>query len=193
MSLLIHDQPLPYVRQLPERAVDAVALVVIHCTELPTLANAREYGEKVLYESGCGNSGHYYIDRDGAIYRYVPATRVAHHVRGYNETSIGIELVNRGRYPHWWDSRHQRMTEAYPTAQIDALCNLLKQLGQGFPNLRQIAGHEDLDTALLPATDDPSVQVNRKLDPGPLFPWSGVLAESTLTRIVAAQVNAGTP
>jgi N-acetylmuramoyl-L-alanine amidase len=50
-----------------------VELVVIHCTELPDLAIAREYGERALYDNGTGNSGHYYIDRDGAIYRYVPA------------------------------------------------------------------------------------------------------------------------
>jgi N-acetylmuramoyl-L-alanine amidase len=156
MSMLtIHDRPLPYVTKLPERAASTVTLVVIHCTELPDLAMAREYGEKVLYESGAGNSGHYYIDRDGSVYRYVPGTRVAHHVRGYNPPSIGIELVNRGRYPDWFDSRRQTMTEPYAEAQI----------------------------ASLPASDDPSKEVPRKLDPGPLFPWSEVLAGSGLTRV----------
>ncbi|MEO7066590.1 MAG: N-acetylmuramoyl-L-alanine amidase [Rhodanobacter sp.] len=182
MPLLIHDQPLPYVAQLPERVIGAVELVVIHCTELPTLANAREYGEKALYEDGCGNSGHYYVDRDGSIYCYVAGTRIAHHVRGHNDPSIGIELVNRGRYPHWWDSRAQRMTEPYPAGQINALGDLLTQLCRDFPNLRWIAGHEDLDTAMLPATDDATVQVHRKLDPGPMFPWTEVLAGSPLTR-----------
>ncbi len=45
MSPTLHEQPLPYVDILPERPVDAVELVVIHCTELPDLATAREYGE----------------------------------------------------------------------------------------------------------------------------------------------------
>jgi len=53
-------------------------------------------------------------------------------------------------------------------------------------SLSQIAGHEDLDTARLPATDDPSVVVPRKLDPGPLFPWNEVLPGSGLTRIRAS-------
>src|SRR6185437_11472729 len=70
-TLAILDQPLPYAAKLPERPAAAVTLVVIHCTELPDLATAREYGEKVLYDSGAGNSGHYYVDRDGAVYRYV--------------------------------------------------------------------------------------------------------------------------
>lgn len=185
MSLNIHEQPLPYVDLLPERAAAAVELVVIHCTELPDLATAREYGERPLHASGTGNSGHYYIDRDGAVHRYVPGSRVANHVRGHNPNSIGIELVNRGRYPHWWDSRHQQMTEPYPTAQIDALRALLAQLRLDFLGLRRIAGHEELDTALMPASDDGSLQVRRKLDPGPCFPWHTVLADSGLIRLGA--------
>ena len=183
--LTIHDQPLPYVSHLPERPAGAVTLVVIHCTELPDLASARRYGEMPLYDNGTGNSGHYYIDRDGTVYRYVPGTRIANHVRGHNPQSIGIELVNRGRYPHWWDSHHQQMTEPYTAAQISALRALLAQLRQDFPNLRQIAGHEDLDTALMPASNDPALQIHRKLDPGPLFPWATVLDGSGLTRIGA--------
>ncbi|MBA2079089.1 N-acetylmuramoyl-L-alanine amidase [Rhodanobacter sp. PCA2] len=188
--LAIHDQPLPYVAKLPERPAAAVTLAVIHCTELPDLAAAREYGEKVLYDSGAGNSGHYYIDRDGAVYRYVPGTRTANHVRGWNPQSIGIELVNTGRYPDWFDSRRQTMTEPYTAAQIAALRALLAQLRTEFPNLHEIAGHEDLDTARVPASDDPGRTVARKLDPGPLFPWDQVLAGSGLQRIAAASTAA---
>lgn len=183
MSLTIRDQLLPYVDRLAERSPEAITRVVIHCTELPDLATAREYGEKILHESGTGNSGHYYVDRDGAVYRYVPATRVAHHVRGHNPHSIGIELVNLGRYPHWWDSRHQAMNETYPAAQIAALRELLVQLREAFPALHEIAGHEDLDTTRLPASDDPAQQVPRKRDPGPRFPWDLVLEDSGLTRV----------
>jgi N-acetylmuramoyl-L-alanine amidase len=189
MNPSIHDQPLPYVDLLPERPALAVELVVIHCTELPDLAMAREYGEKVLHASGAGNSGHYYIDRDGAIYRYVPATRVANHVRGHNPNSIGIELVNRGRYPRWWDSRHQQMEEPYADAQIAALNALLEQLRVEFPNLRHIAGHEELDTALIPASDDPALEVHRKLDPGPLFPWDAIVPASGLRRLVLSRMS----
>ena len=186
MTVNVIDQPLPYVPLLPERPASAVEMVVVHCTELPDLATAREYGERVLYESGAGASGHYYIDRDGSIYRYVPGTRVAHHVRGHNPNSIGIELVNLGRYPDWWHAGRQTMTEPYPAAQLAALRALLAQLRQDYPQLRLIAGHEDLDLARLPATDDPSVEVPRKLDPGPMFPWAEVLDGSGLQRITAA-------
>ena len=183
MSLSIKERPLPYADALPERAAEDVELLVIHCTELPDMATARRYGEKVVHASGTGNSGHYYIDRDGTISCYVPGTRIANHVRGHNPYSIGIELVNLGRYPDWWDSRHQSMSEPYRASQISALRELVDYLRGEFPNLRKIAGHEDLDTDMMQASDDPSLQVRRKLDPGVMFPWADIMQGSQLTRI----------
>ncbi|MCB1567633.1 MAG: N-acetylmuramoyl-L-alanine amidase [Xanthomonadales bacterium] len=179
----IHDWPLPYVSALGQRAISAVDLLVIHCTELPDLATTREYGERVLYESGTGNSGHYYIERGGRVHRFVPNERIAHHVRGYNDRAIGIELLNTGRWPNWLDSRHQAMKEAYPATQIDALVRLIQQLRGELPSLRWIAGHEDLDRARVPASDDASILVPRKRDPGPLFPWHQVMQSMDLSRL----------
>jgi N-acetylmuramoyl-L-alanine amidase len=181
------DAPLPYVARLQPRPLAEATLVVLHCTELPDLATAREYGERVLYpESGTGNSGHFYIDRDGTVQRWVPEDRIAHHVRGHNPHSVGIELVNRGRWPRWLDAAHQAMDEPYPDAQVEALIALLAQLRATLPALREIAGHEDLDRDQVPATDDPSVLVPRKRDPGPRFPWDRVLAAVPLRRVGAA-------
>ncbi len=180
----VQIDPLPYELKLDARPLSQIDLIVIHCTETPTLASAREFGERVLYAgSGTGNSGHYYIDRDGRTVLYVRPDRVAHHVRGYNPRSIGIELVNTGRYPHWRDSTHQAMNEPYPEAQIAALLALLKQLQREFPNVRYIAGHEDLDREMEQALDDPKVQVPRKRDPGPLFPWQRVMERIELERL----------
>lgn len=181
--LASRDEFLPYVERLQARELADVDLVVIHCTELPDLATAREYGERIVHASGTGNSGHYYIDRDGSAIRYVPEERVAHHVRGRNDHSIGIELVNTGRFPDWYDSRQQAMTEPYPDVQIDALIALLAHLRATLPNLARIAGHEDLDTEIVAASDNPALRVPRKLDPGPLFPWSRVQAACGLQRI----------
>jgi N-acetylmuramoyl-L-alanine amidase len=189
-ALTIIEQALPYVDKLQARDPADIELVVIHCTELPDLASAREYGERSVHPSGTGNSGHYYIDRDGTVLRYVPEDRVAHHVRGRNEHSIGIELINSGRWPGWFDSRHQVMTEPYPDAQIDALLALLAHLRATLPNLRNIAGHEDLDTDTLPASDDAALRIQRKLDPGPMFPWTRMAAECGLMRHTAAGCGA---
>ncbi|HEY1136975.1 MAG TPA: N-acetylmuramoyl-L-alanine amidase [Xanthomonadaceae bacterium] len=172
----VEIDPLPYEQKLDARPLSQIDLVVVHCTETPTLASAREFGERVLYEgSGTGNSGHYYIDRDGRVLLYVRPDRIAHHVRGHNPRSIGIELVNTGRYPHWRDSKHQAMDEPYPEAQVAALIALLAHLQAQFSSVKFIAGHEDLDREMEPALDDPAVQVPRKRDPGPLFPWERIM------------------
>lgn len=183
-SPALRIDPLPYEDDLQMRTLSQVDLVVVHCTELPDLATARAYGERVLYpESGTGNSGHWYIDRDGDTVRYVRPDRIAHHVRGYNPRSVGVELVNTGRFPHWHDSRHQAMGEPYPQPQIDALVALLLQLQGELPALRFIAGHDDIDTSEVAASDDGTLHVRRKRDPGPLFPWAEVLSQIDLQRL----------
>ena len=179
----IRPWPLPYAQRLDARPLAYVDLVVIHCTELPDLALAREYGERVLYDTGTGNSGHYYIDRDGSLHEFVAPDRVAHHTRGYNERSVGIELVNAGRYPDWLDSRRQAMDEPYTDAQIDALLALLRHLAATLPALEFIAGHEDLDQTRVVSSDNLEALVFRKRDPGPRFPWSRVLDAVPLARI----------
>lgn len=179
----IVERLLPYADRLAPRAPETIACVVVHCTELPDLATAREYGERIVHDSGTGNSGHYYVDRDGRIERWVPDDRIAHHVRDCNTDSIGIELVNAGRWPHWYDSRRQQPHDAYPEVQIDALVALLHDLRRRLPNLSRIAGHEDLDRSVVAASDAPGRQVRRKIDPGPLFPWAQVLAATGLPRM----------
>jgi N-acetylmuramoyl-L-alanine amidase len=178
---LIKLRPLAYARHLQGRANESIDLLVIHCTELPDLAMAREYGERILYpKSNSGNSGHFYVDKNGAIEQWVAPEFIAHHVRGFNQRSIGIELVNLGRYPDWFHSTSQQMTEPYPEVQLAALLNLIAELRSTLPSLRWICGHAQLDTEQVSAFDQPMVQVQRKLDPGPCFPWPRVLKECGL-------------
>ena len=179
---------LPYASKLEMRDIGAIQLIVVHCTELPSLQIARQFGEQAPYPSGTGNSGHYYIDRDGSTQEYVPIDRIAHHTRGWNPKSIGIELINLGRYPNWLDSRSQQMTEPYPPAQIEALVELIADLRRRCAALTDIAGHEDLDLTEVPASDDANLVVRRKRDPGPMFPWAEVIARCGLRRRMAAQL-----
>jgi N-acetylmuramoyl-L-alanine amidase len=180
-ALPIHRDHLPYASALASRSLDQIDLAVIHCTELPDLAMSRAFGERIQYaESGTGNSGHYYVEQSGRVEEWVPPDRVAHHVRGYNERSVGIELVNRGRFPDWFDSRRQTMSEPYPGEQIASLIALLALLQLRLPALRWIAGHEALDVSRVESSDQPSIRVCRKRDPGILFPWNKVLAAVAL-------------
>lgn len=188
----ITDRPLPYVDRLDVRTLAAIRLIVIHCTELPDLQTARDYGERLVYSSGTGNSGHFYIDRDGSIECWVPEERIAHHVRDHNADTLGIELVNAGRWPDWYDSRRQRITESYPPVQIAALVALIDTLKSRLPQLAALAGHEDLDDSRIAASDDPTLTVKRKLDPGPLFPWLDVIAAAGLPRVIFADLASTT-
>lgn len=176
-------KPLSYADRLQARSLDDIVMVVVHATELPDLATAREYGERIHYpQSGTGNSGHFYIDRDGTVEQWVPLVRIAHHVAGHNANSVGIELVNLGRYPNWLDSRHQHWQEESTGNQVEALIGLLRSLRSELPKLRCIAGHDELDRREVEASDDPGLRVRRKLDPGPDFPWSRVVDGSGLAR-----------
>lgn len=188
MSLKVRQRPLSYAQRLESRRTEDIKLVVIHCTELPDLAMARVYGEKVLYpETQSGNSGHFYVDRDGRVEQWVPPGRIAHHVRGFNPSSIGVELVNTGRYPDWFLSAHQQMTEPYPDLQIKALVDLINHLQTELPGLKNVAGHEDLDTGMIPSEDKPDIMIRRKLDPGLLFPWSGLMKQISLHRFIVEE------
>jgi N-acetylmuramoyl-L-alanine amidase len=180
----IRKRPLPYETKLRQRQSGSIDLVVIHCTELPDLEAARRFGERIHYpQTGSGNSGHFYVDRDGCIEQWVDVCRTAHHTRGFNERSIGIELVNLGRYPDWLHSGRQLMREPYAASQIDSLIGLIECLCSTLHGLHWIAGHEDLDTARVLSTNDPEQKVRRKLDPGPLFPWNHVLSSLPLHRL----------
>lgn len=185
----IYQNPISYTNRLESRFVEYIKLIVVHCTELPDMQMARLWGEKILHsESQTGNSGHYYINRDGGIEQWVPLDRVAHHVRGFNPKSVGIELVNSGRYPDWFRSDHQTMTEPYPDIQIKALAKLLDYLQQRLSGLIHIAGHEDLDVEMLASEDRPDIEIRRKVDPGPLFPWPVILNGVSLKRVTVEDV-----
>lgn len=174
---------LPYNKKLKSRRLSDIEMVVIHCTELNDIKTARVYGEKIHYDSGTGNSGHYYIAKSGKTFQWVENDRIAHHVKDHNKNSIGIELDNLGRYPNWHQTNAQVMHDKYPKIQIDALLSLIMQLQKQCPNLKYITGHEDLDTRLIQSENDPEVYIRRKMDPGKLFPWAQIMQKISLINI----------
>lgn len=113
---------------------------------------------------GDGVSSHYLIGETPAtIYRLVDEDRRAWHAGDsqwngrtwLNSSSIGIELINRG----YSEDQRGRLWYPYSEQQIDALIVLLKDIMQRH-GLKPgaIVGHSD-------------IAPQRKVDPGPLFPW----------------------
>lgn len=109
-------------------------------------------------------SSHYLIDENPAtIYRLVEEDRRAWHAgesswqgRTYvNGISIGIELVHKG----FIETPEGRRWYPWEQKQIDNLIILLKDILQRHDLApEQVVGHSD-------------VAPQRKVDPGPLFPW----------------------
>ncbi|KGC03311.1 N-acetylmuramoyl-L-alanine amidase AmiD [Burkholderia multivorans] len=96
------------------------------------------------------------------VYQLVPEAQRAWHagVSAWQQTtelnaaSIGIENVNRGPL-----DPQQRTWQPYPPEQVDALIRLSKDIvaRYGIAPTR-VVGHSD-------------IAPQRKIDPGPLFPW----------------------
>ncbi|WP_394559962.1 N-acetylmuramoyl-L-alanine amidase [Aquipseudomonas alcaligenes] len=119
-------------------------------------------------------SAHYLIDDGSAkVYRLVAEDRRAWHAGDsqwqgrtwLNASTIGIELVNQG----YFQGPAGRYWQPYGEAQIEALIVLLKDLVKRHQlPIDSIIGHSD-------------IAPQRKVDPGPLFPWKR-LADAGLIR-----------
>ncbi len=149
---------------LPARSVDSrIRFLVMHYTEIGEAPSLR-----VLTQENV--SAHYVVPdaprtERGApvVYQLVPESERAWHAgvsawqgaTELNGVSIGIENVNRGPI----DTPHGRMWAPYPPAQVDAIVRLAKDIVARYriPPTR-VVGHSD-------------IAPQRKIDPGPLFPW----------------------
>jgi N-acetylmuramoyl-L-alanine amidase len=141
-----------------------VEFVVLHYT-----STGNEASLKIL--SQLNVSSHYLITREPRprVYQLVDESRRAWHAglsewygrTDMNSASIGIEIVNNGNEDGSW--------EPYTPEQIDTLVALLKDIGARHQiKPANIIGHSD-------------IAAQRKIDPGPLFPW-GQLAVLGLGR-----------
>lgn len=158
-SLSAVDCPSP--RHTERRGDGRVRYLILHYTDLATVEDSLACLAGESGEVSC----HYLIDSDGTLYGIVPEDRRAWHAgqsywageRDLNSHSIGIELQYRpgvdGDYP------------PFPAVQIETLIPLAKTImaRHGIPP-SGVLGHSD-------------IAPDRKLDPGPAFPWDQLAAE----------------
>lgn len=153
----------------PERSVRAssqdsrVQYIVLHYT-------SSNLAESLATLSRGQVSSHYLIGEDGHVWQLVDDHARAWHAgesqwqgRTYlNATSLGIELVNLG---YTDEADGTRRWHAYDPRQIRALKALLAELLQRHQlSPERVLGHSD-------------IAPGRKVDPGPLFPWTELAAE----------------
>ena len=149
-----------------------VQFLVIHFTSEPF-----EPSLKILTQGPV--SSHYLVDIDPpVIYRLVDEDRRAWHAglsswqgnTNLNSASIGIEIVNTGL-----DKATGRWAE-YPEPQVRAVLELVRDIVKRH-RIRpdRIVGHSD-------------IAPQRKVDPGPRFPWKRLADEGLIPWPDAAKV-----
>ncbi len=151
----------------PSRAtVDAI---IVHTTGGPECRKGQvDFGTagtvnsmKSYFEQHAELGIHYLVGRDGQVAKSIPEGQVANHAIGWNERSIGVELINKG------DGK-----DPFPEAQIGALVGLIKEIRQRHRiDIANIKGHTEVDQRTFECGGK---KVKTKQDPGPLFPWDRV-------------------
>lgn len=151
--------------------------LIIHYTAEPLDRSIRILTEQRV-------SSHYLVSDETRprIYRLVDEDRRAWHAgvshwAGHgmlNGNSIGIEIVNLGNRPRP-DATHE--FQPYPPAQIEAVVELVRDIVKRhqIPPHR-VLGHSD-------------IAPQRKIDPGPLFPWKRLADEGLVVWPDAARVQ----
>ncbi len=175
--------PLP--RELAiDRSIQAVSqssrveFIVLHYTSAPTERSLTLLSRHRV-------SSHYLITDhpEPRIYQLVDENQRAWHAGAsswygrswLNASSIGVEIVNAGG--SYAPSGETTDWAAYSDAQIEALGLLLKDIAQRHDIApHNIVGHSDISP-------------QRKVDPGPLFPWKK-LAQDGLGRWYDEQLAA---
>lgn len=114
--------------------------IVIHCSYTPS---SMDIGLKEIdtwhRERGWWGIGyHYVIRRDGTIEHGRPFDTIGAHVRGHNDSSIGICVVGGA------SNSVDKAEDNFTVNQGIALHELLQQLCQIYPEA-QVVGHKDLD------------------------------------------------
>lgn len=170
------------VRRLPidttyhARSQDSrVQYLILHCTE-------EDWATSLKLLSEGEYSSHYLVrDQPARIYQLVPESRRAFHAGAsswkgqstLNAASIGIEIVNRGVNA----APGQAPNPPYSDAQMDAVVALVKDLVRRHgiaPD--HILGHSD-------------IAPQRKVDPGPSFPWKRLADEGLIPWPAAGSVT----
>ena len=128
--------------------------IIIHYTGMQSKIESIKRLSNPKHKVSC----HFLIDRQGLITKMVNEDKIAWHAgksrwkkyKNLNESSIGIELVNRG---------HEFGYEKFTNIQIKNLIKLCLNMKKKYRiNNQNILGHSDISPL-------------RKQDPGEKFPW----------------------
>ena len=136
------------------RSSKDIRFLIIHYTGMQSARVSMDRLKNPNSKVSC----HYFINRNGNIYKMVDDNKIAWHagkskwknIRNLNKCSIGIEIQNKG---HFIDYQN------FPKKQISSLIVLIKSLLKKYKIKKcNVLGHSDIAPL-------------RKKDPGEKFPW----------------------
>tara|TARA_B100001564_G_scaffold266644_1_gene228214 strand:+ start:102 stop:809 length:708 start_codon:yes stop_codon:yes gene_type:complete len=137
------------------RSLKDIRFLIIHYTGMQSARVSMNRLKNTKFKVSC----HYFIERNGTIYRMVNDNQIAWHagkskwkdINNLNKHSIGIEIQNKG---------HKIKYQNFTKNQISSLITLLKTLMKKYKIKKEnVLGHSDIAPL-------------RKIDPGEKFPWN---------------------
>lgn len=121
--------------------------LILHHAEAKS-ASVETINEWHLARGWVGIGYHYYIRKDGSIYRGRPEWAVGAHAQGHNSVSIGI--CCEGAY----------MTETMPQAQLASLKALIRDIMARYGKLTLLR-HKDVNSTDCPGANFPWAEAQR--------------------------------
>ena len=139
----IYDVGLQFKRALQKRST--TEFIVLHHAAA-SKASATTIHNWHLQRGWIGIGYHFYVRKDGSIYRGRPEDTIGAHTEGYNGRSIGI--CAEGNFE----------VETMPDAQKRAIIELLRELKKRYPNA-QIKRHKDFAATACPGKNYPFSEI----------------------------------
>lgn len=121
--------------------------IILHHAEA-SRASVEDVNSWHIERGWAGIGYHYYVRKDGTIWRDRPEWAVGAHAVGHNDKSIGI--CCEGAY----------MTETMPAAQLSALKGLICDIMSRYGNL-ELLRHKDVNSTDCPGVNFPWAEVQK--------------------------------
>ena len=144
--MIIHDAGLQFRFPAGKRAVTS-DIILPHAAGGGSVEAIHNYHRDTNGWDGIGY--HYYVRKDGTVWRGRPEDTIGAHTVGHNYSSIGVCF--EGNFE----------VETMPPAQLAAGRELLANLLSRYPGIK-VSGHRDNDTTACPGANFPEELINYK-------------------------------
>ena len=137
--MFIQDTNFSFTEKLKRRDFNKLCLIILHHRAGDGDVESIHQAHKRRGFAGIGY--HFYIRKDGTVFKGRPVEFIGAHCNGNNSSSIGICLEGN-------------FTKEKPTdEQLAMLTELVHDLKKEYPQIKRVLNHRDLSKTLCPAVD----------------------------------------